>query len=179
MVIKYFSPAILALARKGDAGFDLTAQSEPNFGGLKGYGVMREGAAPTTNILALDYIEYDTETIWSPPEDNLVGIVVPRSSVTKYNLSLKNSIGIIDSGYRGNIKVRFQYLWQPQDLTIDDGKIVGRVDGNKIYKKSDRVAQLLVFRVLNDVTLARVGDKTLLSETVRGEGGFGSTNASL
>lgn len=177
MIIKYFGPKILALAKRGDAGFDLTASAEPTFGGAKSYSTLREGSIPVTNFLSLDYIEYNTGVIWDPPEENLVGLLFPRSSVTKYSLMLKNSVGVLDSGYRGEISARFQYLWQPQDFTIDDGRIVGRIDGNKIYKMGDRVIQLLIFRTLNDAELELVTDKSLLSKTARGAGGYGSSGA--
>ena len=177
---KYFSPNILQHAKEGDAGYDLVASSNPEFGGLVS-SVLNEG--PVTIIHSLDYIEYDTGVIFDPPSPDLAILILPRSSLTKQNLFLKNSVGLIDSGYRGTVKVRFAYQFQPQDFVVvpehnglDAPLIVaGRINENKIYRKGDRIAQAILVRVINGDTLERVDDPELLSKSVRGAGGFGSS----
>src|SRR5688572_8585449 len=73
-----------------------------------------------------DYIEYKTDLAIEIPE-GYFGLVRPRSSVSKMGLIFKTS-GIIDSGYRGEITVRFQY---------------NPVSG-KIYATGERVAQMMI-----------------------------------
>jgi dUTPase len=97
---------------------------------------------------------------------------MPRSSVRKYNLTLANSIGLIDHDYRGEILVCFKYNWQPEDFTIHNGKIEGKINSNKIYKKGDKICQVKFTQV------ERAGFYLVdnLDSTERGEGGFGSTD---
>ena len=59
------------------------------------------------------YIEYGTGLAIEIPE-GYVGYVFPRSSNSKYDLQLCNSVGIIDSGYRGEIKLRYRRIINPQ-----------------------------------------------------------------
>lgn len=84
------------------------------------------------------------------------GLFVPRSSIAKKSLVLTNSPGIIDAGYRGEIIGKFR-------ATTD---VVPSV-----YKIGERFAQLLILPV-PDVHFEAV---TELSESDRGEGGYGST----
>jgi dUTP pyrophosphatase len=129
-----------------DAGFDLYATS----------------INETSN-----YIEYLTGIAVEIPE-GYVGLVFPRSSVTKYDLMLKNCVGVIDASYRGEIRCRFH------ETNLSKHGMMGEptrfYDGN-IYKVGDRVAQI-VFLELPKVTLVQVEE---LSDTVRGSGGFGHT----
>lgn len=101
-----------------------------------------------------EYTEYDTGVSLAIP-NGFVGLVYPRSSISKYDLILANHVGVIDSQYRGSIKLRF------------------RVGGDNIYKVGDRIAQLIIiprpqvsFNVVEE-----------LDETQRQEGSFGSTDA--
>ena len=89
------------------------------------------------------------------------GIIVPRSSLHKRGLELANTIGVIDSDYRGDIKlpltaIQREHTWDTGDIFVEQG---------------DRLAQLLIISVL-DVTLV---ESATLSNTERGHGGFGST----
>jgi dUTP pyrophosphatase len=83
--------------------------------------------------------------------------VRPRSSVSKYDLLMCNTPGTIDSGYRGEWKVRFKVC----------------SDENKFYEVGDRVAQISFHKVTK--TLFNKVDE--LNTSLRGDGGFGSTNA--
>lgn len=111
-----------------------------------------------------DFIVYNTGIAVEIPE-GYVGLVFPRSSVTKYDLMLKNSVGVIDASYRGEIMCRFQEL---NKYTPKFGDINSDL---KKYDVGDRVAQI-VFLELPKITLIEVDE---LSDTQRGEGGFGSS----
>lgn len=85
-----------------------------------------------------------------------VGLVFPRSSVKNTELTLSNSVGVIDSGYRGEVMAVFR-------------KTAGHT--SKKYYVGDRAAQLIIIPYPK-VTF-QITDE--LSETERGQGGFGST----
>ena len=87
-----------------------------------------------------------------------VGLVFPRSSICKQHLSLSNSVGVIDSGYRGEIMAKFNLL--------SDGS-----DTYSVYKIGDRIAQLIIMPY-PEVTFEEVDE---LSDSDRGEGGYGSS----
>jgi dUTP pyrophosphatase len=125
-------------AKEGDAGFDLTAIS-----------------INETN----DYIEYGTGIAVEIPAHH-VGLLFPRSSVTNKNLLLKNSVGVIDSGYRGELK--FRYLRLP-DAT-------GSMRDN-IYSIGERIGQLIIME-LPHFEMVEVNE---LSDSERGTGGYGSS----
>ena len=100
-------------------------------------------------------------------------LAFPRSSVSKYNLVLANCIGLIDADYRGEVLLRFKYIWQPEDYRIrTDNLLEGNVNSTKLYNKDDKVCQLKVTKVEN-VEFVLVDE---LDSTTRGEGGFGSTD---
>ena len=84
--------------------------------------------------------------------------IYPRSSISKTPLMLANSVGIIDSGYRGNIKIALRNAMPNTNYTIE---------------KHVRVAQICLPSL--ESFIVKLVDKSDLSETVRGEGGFGST----
>lgn len=156
--------------KEGDVGFDLVAASEPK--------IVGEQVNDSPYYASIDYIEYDINLQIEPP-DGWFGLVFPRSSVSNKNLQLCNSVGVIDNGFRGSLKVRFNYLTQPKHLMMQkyiDGdyiheNFVTEVDLEKIYKKGERVAQLVFFRSLVPELV-----EGQVSETQRNLGGFGSTN---
>lgn len=84
-----------------------------------------------------------------------VGLVVPRSSSGKLDIRLANTVGVIDSGYRGEIMVFLKYT------------------GDDIYEgeAGDRIAQLIIVPFVC-ATYTAVSE---LSDTDRGDGGFGHT----
>lgn len=88
------------------------------------------------------------------------GIIVPRSNLTKYNWVLNNSFGVIDADYRGEWMCIFTPLSR-----------AGAIDSEFVYNVGDRVAQIYFEKVLT-VDFEEVVE---LSDTDRGEGGFGST----
>jgi hypothetical protein len=86
---------------------------------------------------------------------------------------LSNCIGLIDADYRGEVLLRFKYIWQPEDYKIGtDNLLEGNVNLDKIYKKGDKVCQLKVTKIEN-IEFVLVNE---LDSTNRGEGGFGSTD---
>jgi dUTP pyrophosphatase len=86
-----------------------------------------------------------------------VGLVFARSGMAKFNVSLANCVGVIDSDYRGHIKV----------MLGNYGKEVFKVE------QFDRIAQLVVLPI-SLPTLEIVGDEDW-NDTDRGANGFGST----
>ena len=135
-VKKLVSEAVVpSYAKPGDAGMDLTATSV---------------YFPHEEL----YIEYGTDLSIEIPV-GYVGLIFPRSSISKFDLSLANAVGVIDSGYKGEVKCRFKHI---------------KYDGDyHIYKTGDRIAQLMILPIPT-VELVEVDD---LSDTDRGEGGFG------
>ena len=90
-----------------------------------------------------------------PP--GFVGLLFPRSSVSKTSMSLANSVGVVDSGYRGEIMFKYRHI---NNL-------------NPFYKTGERVGQLMIIPYPK-IELIEVEE---LSTTDRGDGGFGSTGS--
>lgn len=162
-------------AKNGDAGYDLVAASEPRVIGSIYQGLYYK---------SISHIEYETNLIIEPSkkEDRyeFFMLLYPRSSIVKTNLFLSNSVGVIDSGYRGTIKVCFKYNIQPEDMKIVEGKsfrgkeakgIVSSIDPNKVYHEGDKIAQLIPCKHLD----FNINYTNEVSQTERNQGGFGST----
>lgn len=92
----------------------------------------------------------------------MVGLVHPRSGLAaRVGLSIVNSPGTIDAGYRGEVKVALINLDPREPIVVNRG---------------DRVAQLLVQRVeLPELVEVTSFDEAGLAETSRGDGGHGSS----
>jgi dUTP pyrophosphatase len=93
-----------------------------------------------------------------------VGLLFPRSSNANKSLMLTNSVGVIDSGYRGEIMFKYKPNYQFFLTEVDKRH-------DKIYNVGDRVGQLIIMPYPEVVW--NVVDELLESE--RGDGGFGST----
>ena len=121
-------------SKDGDAGMDLTA--------IK---IISE---------TINQITYGTGLAFEIPK-GFVGLVFPRSSVRNYELALSNCVGVIDSGYRGEVQCTFNRIH----------------DKFESYEVGDRVAQIMIlpYPKVNFI------ETDQLSNTERGEGGFGST----
>jgi dUTP pyrophosphatase len=160
----------VALPQQGSeaaAGYDIVATSDPK----------TVGDTEGPRYQCVDYIEYETNLFIAPANLTSHVLIHPRSSISKYNLVLANSVGLVDNDYRGMILCRFKYIWQPGNFSIHtEGEtiagLIGKVDIDKIYKKGDKIAQLVVEPTVK-VEWAFVDD---LTQTQRGEGGFGSTD---
>jgi dUTP pyrophosphatase len=100
-------------------------------------------------------VTYDTGLSIEIPE-GYVGLLFPRSSVFKTSLTLANCVGVIDSGYRGSIMFKFRYL-----------------EEGMVYDVGDRVGQIIIMPYPT-VEFEEVEE---LSNTERGEGGYGSTGS--
>ena len=120
-------------AKPGDAGMDLTAVdvSSDQYGCLT----------------------YHTGLAIQIPSGH-VGLLFPRSSIYKTGQTLTNCVGVIDSGYRGEIMMKFT------------------LSGNRNeYEIGDRIGQLIIM----PFPLIEFQEVSDLSTTDRGSGGYGST----
>lgn len=163
------SAVVPAYGKPGDAGMDLTATSR--------------------HFDADGNVVYGTDLAFEIPE-GFVGLLFPRSSNAKKDLVLTNSVGVIDSGYRGEVAFKFK----PAAFFADDewakpgtvGNVSDDFDftmlphgfrqdnevyGCSLYEVGERIGQIIILPYPK-VTFQEV---TELSSTERGEGGFGST----
>lgn len=137
-------------------------------------GIEIVGKKYNDNFLSIDYIEYDTSIFLDPlkrnSEEQIYTLVYPRSSISKTNLVLSNSVGVIDPNYRDSIKLRFKYLYQPIDLISHLDYFLIKIDQEKIYKIGDRIGQLVFAKSLE--TSIEYVPELMPSDR---KGGFGST----
>ncbi len=131
----YPDAVIPKYAKVGDAGMDLTAVSK---------------------TVSESMVTYGTGLSIEIPEGH-VGLIFPRSSIYKMDLYLTNSVGVIDSGYRGEIMAKFSLTEGSQWATS--------------YAVGDRVMQLIIIPY-PQIEFEEVEE---LSDTDRSVGGFGST----
>lgn len=129
------SAVIPKYSRSGDAGLDLTATS-------KEWDAEKELVIFGTGIA----IEIPT---------NHVGLLFPRSSICKVPLALSNAVGVVDSNFRGEIKLMFRPTGRPR----------------KNYEIGDRIGQLIILPYPKIYFI----ESETLSDTERGSGGFGSS----
>ncbi len=137
--IKMLDPGLetLSYAQQGDAGADLRSTIDCQIG--PGQRVL----IPTGVAIALPA--------------GYVGLVHPRSGLAvKHGITLVNTPGTIDSGYRGEIKVCLLNTDRERTFTVN---------------RSDRIAQL----VIQSYTQAQFMVTDRLPDSARGEAGFGST----
>ena len=127
---------IPAYAKPGDAGLDLTA----------------------TSVVTDEYgnVVYGTGLAIEIPF-GYAGLLFPRSSNSKTDLYLTNHVGVVDSGYRGEIMFKYRPL---------DGIL-----NSKIYQVGERVGQIVIL----PYPAVSFEEVEQLSDTERGEGGYGST----
>ena len=104
------------------------------------------------------YIEYRTGLHVEIPK-GYAGFLFPRSSISKTPHSLANSVGLLDSDYRGEILIRMRF----NEYNIIKGE-------GEIYAIGDRVAQMVIM----ETPLVEY-EEGELNDTERGSGGFGST----
>jgi dUTP pyrophosphatase len=137
--IKKLNPNVVipSYAKDGDAGMDVIATS-----------IISETDTQIT---------YGLGIALEIPK-GFVGLVFPRSSIRKTRLQLSNSVGVIDSGYRGELQATFN-------------KINNNSVSENDYKVGDRIAQIMIIPH-PDIQFEEADE---LSDTERGEGGFGST----
>ena len=122
-------------AKDGDAGLDLVATSKLSNTSFQ--------------------VSYGTGLAIEIPK-GFVGLVFPRSSIRNTELTLSNSVGVIDSGYRGELQA-----------TFNKTRGFGSID----YSIGDKIAQIIIIPY-PPIEFEEVEE---LNNTERGEGGFGST----
>ena len=88
--------------------------------------------------------------------DGFMGLIFPRSSIRNTELILSNSVGVVDAGYRGELQATFN-----KSNGLD----------SIAYKVGDRVCQLIII----PHPIIELEEVSELTNTERGEGGFGST----
>ena len=137
IINKEIETPVLKYSKQGDAGIDLTATS-------KWY-------AEQGNVC------YGTNRAFEIPQ-GYVGLLFPRSSNANKDLLLSNSVGVLDSGYRGEVMFKFKY-----NSSLEDRM--------KSYQVGDRIGQLIIIPY---PTIECVESEEL-SETERGSGSYGST----
>tara|TARA_Y100000593_G_C4319314_1_gene342836 strand:+ start:2388 stop:2801 length:414 start_codon:yes stop_codon:yes gene_type:complete len=135
MILKYKKLSNKAIepqyANLGDAGLDLTATSIRH---------------------CPEFIEFGTDLAFEI-EEGYAGLLFPRSSISKTGHRMLNSVGVIDSCYRGEVKIRMSWTNQsPYDI-------------------GDKVGQLVIIE-LPKLVIEEVKE---LSDSSRGVGGFGSS----
>lgn len=121
----------------------------------------------------LGNVVYGTGLAFEIP-DGYAGFIYPRSSLSKYDLSLANSVGVVDSDYRGEVMLKFkptiEFVTHSFAVNTKEGKIPHI---NEEYNIGDRIGQLII-KPIPRVEFEEVFD---LSYTIRGSGGFGSTGS--
>jgi dUTP pyrophosphatase len=126
-----------ARAHDGDAGLDLFACEAAHIGPGERWSV---GTGIAVEV-----------------PDGHAGLVLPRSGLAReHGIALVNSPGLIDAGYRGEIRVLLLNTDPAETFRVEPG---------------DRIAQL----VLTPIALADPVEASALAESARGEGGFGSS----
>ena len=110
---------------------------------------------------------YDTGLAFEIPE-NHVGLIFPRSSLSKKDLMLTNSVGVIDSDYRGSVSFKFK----PTNAFSFYTERVIHIETADEYEVGDRIGQIVILPYPKE-SFVEVDE---LSETERGHGGFGSTD---
>jgi dUTP pyrophosphatase len=124
-------------AHEGDAGLDLYACEAAHIGPGERWSV---GTGVAVEI-----------------PDGHAGLVLPRSGLAKkHGIALVNAPGLIDSGYRGEIRVLLLNTDPAETFRVEPG---------------DRIAQLVV----SPVAIAEPVETAALAESSRGDGGFGSS----
>lgn len=97
-------------------------------------------------------VEYGTGLAFEIPE-GYVCLIFPRSSVCNKDLILANCVGVLDSGYRGELRLKFKKV------------------GKETYNIGDKIAQLIILPYPK-IVFEEVKE---LSSSARGDKGFGSS----
>jgi dUTP pyrophosphatase len=141
--------SIPSRSKEGDAGYDMTAVD----------------VELNNNILTVH-----TGIAIEIPR-GYAGFLFPRSSICKTDLSLTNSVGVIDSNYRGEIMCKFRINDNVFEQNNDNLYIINSRNKPRLYSVGDRCCQLIILPV-PDITFE---EQSELSSSERGAGGFGST----
>ena len=131
------SAVVPTKAHASDAGFDLTCTRYEVTNG--------------------ELFTYHTDIAVEIPEGH-AGLLFPRSSIYKQDLFLTNSVGVVDSGYRGEVMFKFKPICS---------------DVKQHYQVGDRIGQLIIIPYPN-VEFVEADE---LSDSERGAGGYGSSGS--
>jgi dUTP diphosphatase len=121
-------------AKEGDAGMDV-------------YAISKEENDK--------FVQYGTGLTFELPPGHVM-LIFSRSNVTKKDLMLKNSVGVLDSGYRGELVLRFNKF------------------GRDHYEIGERIGQIMILPHPK-IQFNELKENEELDDSERGEGGFGST----
>ena len=132
---------------KLDAGAIVPKYAKPGDAGMDLYAVTQKFDKHGNYV-------YGTGLAMEIPE-GYVGLIFPRSSISKTAHSLRNAVGVIDSGYRGEIMMKF-------DINTHN---------SPVYDVGDRIAQIIIMPY-PQIEFEEVFE---LADSERGSGGFGST----
>jgi dUTP pyrophosphatase len=151
VLIKKLHPdaVIPSYAKAGDAGMDMVAISAE---------IAPDGS----------YIEYGTGIAVEVPEGH-VGLIFARSSISKTSLILANHVGVVDSGYRGEIKFRFKDTEMKKSMRLENKW--GYYASETAYEVGNKIGQLVIL----PYPQIQWSETDELSDTNRGDGGFGSS----
>lgn len=138
-------------AHGGDAGYDLTAVSR--------------------HIDADGSMVYGTGLAVEIPR-GYVGLLFPRSSLSHNDLTVANAVGVIDSGYRGEVTVKFRPSYSFSDM-MNERYAFSEVGGNthRVYEVGERCCQLVILR-LPEVEFVESDE---LGDGDRKDNGYGSS----
>jgi len=128
---------------EGDSGIDLIVPNEIQVAGLK--------VGTIDHLIQCEMVNENNK--------NVSYYLYPRSSISKTNFMMANSVGIIDAGYRGNI------LAKVRNMSLNENEF-------SIIKENDKLFQICA----PDLKPIKIKIVDELSDTSRGSGGFGSTN---
>lgn len=126
----------------------------------------------------LQIVTYHTGVCVEIP-NNCVGDIRPRSSIYKYPLILANGVGTVETTYRGELLVKFRYNLQLAVSSVNKYQNIDDCHKNeenfilsRSYQIGENIGQLVLLykHEVSEYTIVEA-----LSETSRGEGGFGST----
>lgn len=144
-------------AKPGDAGMDLTSRQTVEI-------------APGGTVMV-------GTGVWMEIPDGYYGAVVPRSGMaSKRGITIANTPGTIDSSYRGEIMLPLHNIASALRWVKDANGMTGHYEPNHelaMVERGERVAQIII-KKYETVEGVEVDE---LSETERGDGGFGSTGA--
>lgn len=151
---------IPAYATDGAAGMDIVATNK--------------------NIDKKGNIVYGTGLAFEIPK-GYVGLLFPRSSNTKKDLVLLNSVGVLDSDYRGEVTFKYRntintisllkYWWQKNILRKKELDLKVYSFTRDAYEVGDKIGQIIIVKH----PYIEFEESETLSETARGTGGYGST----
>ncbi len=137
----------------------------------------KEGdAAMDLRAISKEYDEigntvYGTGLAFEIPE-GFVGLLFPRSSNSNTDLRLTNSVGVIDSGYRGEVMLKFRNdNFASMGVLLKNDLCNGNIGLSREHQINDRIAQLIILPY-PEIEFEEVSE---LSETERGKDGYGST----